>query len=271
MADSVEAQYLNMIRATWPELDQWRLALRSVFIPTAGSELARDNLAFPPAPTSEVARLGLAVASDHLQAVRIHLDRPEGHVQVFPFAQLTLCRSALIGAAQAVWVLAPDDRAARVERGLRVAAYSYDEGRKAVGGLLEAAPQDSATGVVHQHLSQRATEVDRARASCSRWNTTEMVREAAEHVFDDPVQAAAVTSVWRFGSGAAHGLLHAVVGGYYGIRPTPEQMASATPPAADAELQVFTSGGDLHRIANAYLAVHSLSQRGWELLRQRGM
>ena len=59
-------------------------------------------------PVSQVAWAGLAAASDHLQAIRVHLDPPRGTaLNLFPFAQFTLSRSALIGACQAVWVLAP--------------------------------------------------------------------------------------------------------------------------------------------------------------------
>ena len=73
---------------------------------------------------SQLAWNGLAGAADHLSAIRRHVEAR----QLFPFSHLTLCRSALIGAAQAVWVLSPDDSQTRIKRARVVAVYDIRRG-----------------------------------------------------------------------------------------------------------------------------------------------
>lgn len=71
-----------------------------------------------PWPLSQLAFGGLAAARDHLQAIRVHIEAG----QLFPLATDTLLRGALLGAAQTVWMLAPDDQPTRLDYARTAAA-----------------------------------------------------------------------------------------------------------------------------------------------------
>lgn len=128
------------VSSTWPSLDRWRQRLAEPFVPEPTSELAHDDDDWPPMPLTQVVWAGIAAASDHLQALRVHLDPPlGGKGYLFPFAQFTLSRSALIGASQAVWVLAPDDRTQHLRRSRTVNRATMGEHLKFLRHLQGAA------------------------------------------------------------------------------------------------------------------------------------
>ena len=114
---------LRLLRSTFPTLDEWGVDLESAFVPGQGSALAVDDTDWIPVPVSQVAVMGLGSARDHLQAVRVLIEAG----QVFPFAHSTLIRSAVVGGAQAVWVLAPEDPATRIDRARLLAEHMYVE------------------------------------------------------------------------------------------------------------------------------------------------
>jgi hypothetical protein len=108
----------SRIRSTFGELDQWLDLSAEAFVPTVGSTLHVDDLDWPTMPVSQLAHVGLAVAADHLDAIRCHLDASH----LFALADQTISRSALVGASQAVWLLAPDERSDRLARARMLAA-----------------------------------------------------------------------------------------------------------------------------------------------------
>ena len=132
------------IRATFADLDAWGVRLRTVYRPAPGSDLAADDLDWPVLPVSQVAIAGMGSARDHLQAVRVHLDLdlPE----VFPFAQGTLLRTAMLSAAQAVWVLAPDAPADRVKNARTLARHTYEQHLLYLRDLQSLAPVERRAG-----------------------------------------------------------------------------------------------------------------------------
>lgn len=104
-------------------MSHWFERLGVTYVPMAGSALAADDNDWPYMPVSQVAWIGLGGAADHLDAIKRQLtNRP---IPLHPYAQLTLCRSALVGACQAVWVLSPDNPTTRLRRDRTVAAYVY--------------------------------------------------------------------------------------------------------------------------------------------------
>lgn len=72
---------------------------------------------------SQLATGGLSAAFDHLDAVRWQIETR----RLFVYAPLSLARSALLGAAQAGWLLADSDRSVRLRRSRVVVEYMYTE------------------------------------------------------------------------------------------------------------------------------------------------
>jgi hypothetical protein len=251
---------LAMIRSTFPVLDEWHASLSQPLVPDPGSELARDDLDWPPVRLSQVAAMGLGSARDHLHAVRVLIEAR----QLSPFAQLTLIRAGLVGAAQAVWVLSPDARAERLSRARCVAAHMYREHAKYLTVLqaLAGEPHEG-TDTVAAAVAQRSNELAakrQANEERAALNTTEMVREAALAAFSDEALANEVVSIWRLTSGAAHGFAWALLG-------QPGTTHASDP---DSEgIVSFAAGGDLDRVANQYLGAFHLARHGMELMRQR--
>ena len=157
---------------------------------------------------SHVAWMSLAVVTDHLSAIRRHIEAK----QLFPFSQLTLCRSALVGAAQAVWVLAPDTSHMRVRRARAVAAYLYKKQNqylKDLWDLLDA--PDKNTDAAAEFAAARFDELQAKRAADGQkqvdLDTTDMIRSAATEAFGSDDLTKNAVLAWRAGSGTAHGLM----------------------------------------------------------------
>ena len=109
---------LTQMLDTAADLDRWRLRAHRVEEPERGSELAVDDEIFHRMAISQLARLSLIAAGEHL---RLALDALQGK-QLYPTSHFTVLRGTLVGASQAVWILAPQDRDERRERGLPAAS-----------------------------------------------------------------------------------------------------------------------------------------------------
>lgn len=256
----VEAWYLQQIQATFPEIESWRSVVEQGFEPAPGSVLAMDDEDWPYWPISALATVGLGMAFDHLDAVRHTIETR----RFFPLAHETMLRGALIGAAQALWLLGPEDRSQRLRRARTLTAYIYREQEKYLqvvrrtrGHLPEAAEDQAA------HVRRRIEELAVKREALSEraaFQTTAMIVSAAEEVML-PAIVADVEMIWRGGSGAAHGLAWSVLGHDYST-PSGE-------PDADG-MTTFTVGGGAKRIANPYLCVMELMRQAWGLRLLRG-
>jgi hypothetical protein len=251
----------RVVRSTFPRLSEWQAKLAQPYRPADGTDLAVDDDDWPPMPLSTIAWSGLAAAADHLAAIQRHV---EARV-LFPMSHLTLCRTALVGAAQAVWVLAPDDRIERLVRNRTVTAYLYKNHLQYLRGLQELADvphvgTDTVAGIV----DQRMAELHKKRTAASetaKLNTTRMIEEAAVSAFVEPDIVAQAKLVWQSGSGVAHGLPWPLFG-------TPGTVQSKE---ADSNgVAEFQAGGSLGRIGNHYMAAFHLAEHGWRLLGQRG-
>ncbi|MCV7109939.1 hypothetical protein [Mycolicibacterium setense] len=212
-------------------------------------------------PVSVMAWMGLTTATDHLVAIQRHIEAR----QLFSLAHLTLCRSALIGAAQAAWVLSPTERADRVKRARTVALYLHGKHHQYLRGLQESveSPHEG-TDLVAAHVDNRRSQLAAKRAADGeviQLNTTEMIRSAAAAVFNDEILTRETVLAWQAGSGTAHGLVWPLFG----------TTAMAQSASADADgVAEFQAGGSLSLIANPYLAAFHIAQRAWALLEQRG-
>jgi hypothetical protein len=259
-----EAEARRAIAGTFGQLDLWD-SIGGPFIPGSGSELKGDDYDWPPFGVSQVAWAGLQAALDNLQAIRWHLDDEKtSSPRHFLYAHLASCRGALIGASQTAWVLAPDERVARVERARVVAAYTQGQHEKYLKGLVDWAPvPDANTDTVLAHVRQRIGELTAKRAADGQkapLNTTDMIREASTEAFSSDL-AKEVVLAWQEASGAAHGLVWQLVG----------QQSTVQTSTADADgLVQLQAAGSFDRIANPYMAAFHLADRGWDLLRRRG-
>ena len=202
-------------------------------------------------------------ATDHLDAIRRHINAGF----TFPMAHLTMCRSALIGAAQTVWVLASEDRPIRLLRYRTVTAYLYKHHLQYLNGLQDrsAAPHLGtdlvAAGSIKERKEQLA-EKRKADKQRSALETTEMIRQAAEGAFPDQPELADEASS---PGGAVQVPPTAFRGRYSGLAGTIQ-----TKLAGSDGLGEFQAGGSLARMANVYMAAFHLADRGWNLLRHRG-
>lgn len=259
---SGDERALAAIESTFDTLSYWFERLRTPYIPEIDSALEADDLDWPFMPVSQVAWVGLAGAADHLDAVRHQVIGK----RLFSFAQLTLCRSALVGACQAVWVLAPDDPLERVRRARTVAAYVYEH-RLTYLRELRGLCSESNEGIEFQisRDEQRRDQLQGKRTADGQPKkrkllTGAMIEQAVGDAFcRDTLTRNAILS-WQSGSGAAHGQVW------------PNFNTSAmklTGPSGNA-LTAFAVGGKLSTFSNHYCAAFETAKRGWELLDQRG-
>lgn len=246
------------IRSTFDELDQWRKMMTQAFTPSAGGALHLDDQDWPTLPVSQLAHVGLAVAADHLDAIRCHLDASH----LFALADLTICRSALVGASQAVWILAPNERGDRLTRARMLAADALRYHGQYMEALKVAHPEDPNVPLVGSHIAMRSAELKAKRLDegpLVRHENTRMIREAASAVFP-PELAAEASLEWQSGSGAAHGFAWPILNS-----PDTKQVGAAD----DAGLAEFQSAASLGRMANGYLAAFHMARAGWALLKDR--
>ncbi|MBN6039982.1 hypothetical protein [Amycolatopsis sp. 195334CR] len=182
-----------------------------------GSSLAADDQAFPCMPASTIAYNGLAVAVEHLDYFRTSF-QATGHI--YPAANYTVLRSALMGAAQAVWVLAPRPRHERIGHALDIAVDSYNQQRN----LVEAATGLSAdqqvvtdqvlttletrlveAAVVATALGRDATKIRKWKLSMTRVITDAVGLANPDNTADASAIRAGTALLWRSQSGHAHG------------------------------------------------------------------
>jgi hypothetical protein len=252
----------SRVRETFPDLYRWGLRLAHPFVPAPGTELAEDDNDWRWTPVSQVAFAGMGAARDHLQAVRVHIEADE----FFPFAQQTLLRTAILAAAQGVWVLAPDER---LERLRRARAFAYENLKQHLVFLRDLqglSPTPHAdTDAVATHAAQRRAELADLRAAAGQeslsLNATDVIQQAVLATWGSRELATEARVEWRRGSGAAHGLPWSVLG-----RKETRQAG-----AADADgVATFQAGGSIDALANSYLCAHGLLANAFKLLDRRG-
>jgi len=261
-----EREAASAIRATFEQLDTWH-AIEGPFIPGSGSQLKGDDDDWPSLPISQVAWMGLTASLDHLLAIRWHIDVPRGQtIRLFPFAHFSLCRSALLGAAQSVWVLSPESSTERIKRARTVVTFLQEQHLAYLSGLQAwADAPDANTDAVAAHLRMRIDELAAKRLSDGQSGSlkaTHMIREAAESVWPASSLAEEVVLAWREGSGAAHALVWPLLG---------QQDTVQVSEPDDHGRASFLAGGSFDRIAQNYMAAYWMLNHGWTMLRRRGL
>ena len=247
------------IRRTFPELDTWSDRLSGVYRPAFGSDLAEDDKDWPPLAASQIAASSMVASCEHLQAFRAHVESRDLYV----FAHETLLRTALLSAAQAVWVLGPDDREERISNARRLAAHIDTEHLKFLRDLARFGPDENAAAVTAR-ITERLDELTKMRTDANqkeKFEATRVIRTAVGHVTDDEDLAAEVVLNWRNGSAAAHGLAW-MAQGRASNRQTSEPDENG--------LVAIEVTSDIDILALPYLSAYRLLKTAHALLAQRG-
>ncbi|MGW7444956.1 hypothetical protein [Kitasatospora sp. NPDC054795] len=178
----------------------------------SGSSLAGDDRLFLEHPVSSVAWHGLLTAVEHLDFA---LSAMAATKTLYPSAYFTALRAGLLGASQAVWVLAPTSRKERQLRALEAATTNYDEQRKAYGAVPASTPEArAAVADARARLDLRLDEaaavamslgVDPTKARNLKVNATRVIELAAAQAVPGKVEQAYAMFLWRTASGHVHG------------------------------------------------------------------
>lgn len=250
--------YRDAIEATYPDLDLWK-ARASVERPERGSDLAIDDKVFGWFPISEAARMSLHAAGEHLRLTRDGILQR----QLYPSAQFTVLRGALVGACQAVWILSPSEAADRQERGLTVIAELYRQLDIYYNSRVEYESLN-AQELAHLRdqqdwLKERQSQVAQLRRGSGKLDLTNIViAQALDHTFLERDKRETGRRLWREMSGDAHVL------GW-------SQFQRATVGTTDRRTGIgeLTTGGGWSDIAQPFVACHLLLKEGWSLFDRR--
>lgn len=246
---------LHSIRSTYPDLDAWQERGRRSppEQPQPGSWLAVDDAIYPWHAVSEVARSSLLASGEHLRMARTSLEAG----QVYPSAHFTVLRGALVGAAQAVWILGPKKAEMRQQRGLTLIDEMYRQLQIFYGDLAATAlnPDEQAelAGQVTWCESRRL-QVATARKASTKLNQTDVIRWSLRHRFPDAQRRDAGNLLWRQMSADAHVLGWSVF-----------QRGNVVNSDRRSGLGVLEAGGDLSHVAEPFVAIHLLLKEGWSL------
>jgi len=252
-----EAQLLRKVEETYAQLDSWfHRTSTDAEQPQRGSELYADDQPYPHAPISEMARMSLAIGTEHLRMVRIVTDRR----QLFPTATFTTLRGALVGAAQAFWVLSNDDSRVRRSRGWTVLAEQRSELGKFYGEVDRIDPGTVDADQLAWHAERTAQLAALRGERPPRLSQTEMIRVALEEAFPNSLDRhRSGRLLWRMMSSDAH-----VLG--WGLA---QRASIQTMPSKGEPLAVLAAPGDLEHMVEAFLCAYELLRRGWALFDRR--
>lgn len=258
VVDAQETALLTQIESTFARLDDWhKRGEQQVETPQAGSDLFEDDKSWTHNPISEIARVSLALSVDHLGLVRVMLDAR----QLFPSAPFTTLRGALVGAAQAVWVLGPPNRETRISRGLAVIAEEYAQLAKFYNAVDELDPH-TIPADQWLWLRSRRTALDavRGRHAPTKLNQTQMIEESLDIAFpSDAEKRKSGRLLWRQMSADAHLLGWAVS----------QRTSVLVAPGKHDQLAVLAAAGSLQHLSEPFLCAFELAKRGWSLFDQR--
>lgn len=207
MLTAEDRTYLEAILGCESQLQQWQLRVQRIEQPESGSDLIADDRLFPHHRISEVIRTSLAISGENLRMALDAIHRQN----LYPSAHFTTLRAALVGASQAVWILAPDVADTRRDRGLCVIDEAYRRSAQYHTATQAHVPNLSASDITALEsqvdwIVGRRQQVARAASAPIRpLNLTQdVIPAAAEVVYRDPDRQANVRLLWMQMSGDAH-------------------------------------------------------------------
>lgn len=250
-----DRELLAHVFETQPNLERWRVRAHSVEEPEVGSDLALDDTIFPHMAISQLARMSLVLSGEHL---RLALDALCAK-QLYPSSHFTVLRGALVGACQGVWILSPEDREERRERGLAVLAEMHTQMAKYYNALAGLSREEQASLDDQKNwLTDRRTGVAAVRTGKAELNLTEVVRAAAEEVFASAGHQEGVRRLWREMSADAHVLGWSLF-----------HRSSFGPPDRRTGIGEGQASGSPSHVAEAFLASYRTLKHGWSLFDRR--
>ena len=260
MDGNTEVAYRQVMLDAVPTLDRWRRRVQQLEQPERGSELHADDQAFPEFPISQLARQLLAFGGEHL---RLAVSGLSGGM--YPSAHYTVLRGALVGSAQAVWILAPDDSPTRRERGMRVLGEAYKQLAVFHRDTRRLAQLD---GEQRQELDdhvawigERAAKLGGLRTSKAVLNlTSDVIPEAAAVIYRDQTRRVDAVLLWRQMSGDAHSMSWPIVMRAQGQVVDHDRRTG---------MATFAATGTMQAIAQPFKLSLDLLQRGWSLFDRR--
>lgn len=198
--DEVRARSVEL----WPEVRGYLERLPKPWRPQDGSDLALDDASVSDTHwPSSLARTSLGIATEHFD---VAITWMLNHGPTL-FAMHSLLRTALAGGAQAVWLLAPDERDERLARASSLSNDAYWNHHHWASGFTHPAPESFEPGrlaEVQAILAGRASNQSRAEVRLTR-----VIQEAVQFIYDSPPNLGILEealAAWRAMSGIAHAL-----------------------------------------------------------------
>lgn len=208
-----DAEGYERLATLFQEIDKWGAGEAQPVDVQRGSRTAGDDSVTAPYHLSHAVAVALGAAQDHLHALRtLVADAGTLHTSS-PF---TLVRAAMEGAAQALWLLQPDDRRVRALRRFKMAVRDADERRRAHMRILEMNPKEN---VEREQLFKAACDRFVELAEPSGITRQEVMERSAG--FGTMVAASGpyagvsceqMEGMWRMASGYAHGQTWSLLG-----------------------------------------------------------
>lgn len=204
--ESWEQRVTRMAETT----DHWSRRTNDAPPIAPGSALGGDD--HPGLHVSGIAWYAIGVAVEHLEFTFSAM-RATG--TLYPTAQMTALRTALLTGSQAVWVLAPKLRATRRAHAMRLQMQDLRDQLAMVHGLSALdASQAALRAETEANLTQRqedrkdiVAELALPSSAIAKLNNTDVIAEASRFVHPEGDQTlnSGVSLLWRMGSAAAHG------------------------------------------------------------------
>lgn len=255
-----ELDHLQQILSTSNSLEVWRTRSRELETPMRGSQLHLDDKIWQWFPISEITRQSLIASTQHLN---LALTAIKAH-DIYPSSHFTVLRGGLIGACQAVWILGPDGRNERQQRGLRVIHEWYKQALKYSEAQLNPIQNPHTSNLEIDHMRSRKAECrelwhqTQTLTAKQELNLTDAIKWAAEFVLRNPTETQQIELLWRAFSGDAHALGWSLL----------TRNRSLDRHEGDG-MGVFLVGGDLESLAEAFKITYRMLKRGWSLFDQR--
>lgn len=251
--------YFAHLKSKEADLEGWRVRAQRLEVPERGSELQLDDAGFGEHPISEMARIGLISAGEHLRLAWTAILAG----QVYPIAHFTTLRSALLAASQAVYILGPEEGSVRRGRGLAAVAESYKRSRQFHKETLkyQDLTDDERQQIEAQveWLTTRLGQTRQAGAEISLNISDDVIPYASKLVYGrNKDLELEVNLLWRKLSGDAHALTWAMA-----------QRTAFRSARAGQILSEGTHGGSLEKVAQPFEASFQILRRGWSLYDQR--
>lgn len=183
-------------------------------VPQPGSLMAKDDRVYPALPLSSVTWFAITSALDHLD-LGADMLQADGVRVLRPHAFYSLTRSALLGAAQALWLLTGNDE----QRAIRSLLIVEDEATLQRKHLRADLQDETLAADVSAEFPEKLAELDtkltgriddarallRARGHKERFQSTAMIADIAKFAApNDRWLRRAIMDQWMRGSAAAH-------------------------------------------------------------------